>query len=114
VTGGTTGATGGGAVRGRIFSADDAPERGERTRDLAHIGSARVEQIVSGELPEPVGYMQAHDEWVVLLGGGAILEIDGERLELAAGDWVLLPARTPHRLVETVPGTVWLAVHGPG
>ncbi len=33
-------------------------------------------------------------------------------VELGPGDWVLLPAGTPHRLVETEPGTKWLTVTG--
>ena len=45
-----------------------------------------------------------------MLAGAAVLDVDGERVELAAGDWVLLPARTPHRLVHTEPGTNWLTV----
>lgn len=56
-------------------------------------------------------FRQGSDEWVVLLDGGAQLEVDGERVVLRPGDWVLLPAGTPHRLVHTDAGTRWLAVH---
>lgn len=74
-----------------------------------------VEQILSGTLGSPQDYDQAHDEWVVVLIGGALLEVGDERLDLVAGDWVLLEAHVPHRLVETVPGTSWLALRsGPG
>ena len=45
-----------------------------------------------------------------MLKGGAILEVGGERLDLVAGDWVLLRAHTTHRLIETLPETSWLAV----
>jgi hypothetical protein len=37
--------------------------------------------------------------------------VGGDTLDLNAGDWVLLRARVPHRLLETVPGTTWLAIH---
>ena len=70
-----------------------------------------MEQILSGELEEPPDYRQDQDEWVVVLSGSATLDVDGERLELGAGDWVLLPAGTPHRLARTERGTTWLAVH---
>ena len=72
-----------------------------------------VEEILSGRLARPVDYVQEQDEWVVVLEGGAVLEVGDEHLELGAGDWVLLPAAVPHRLVETAPGTRWLAVHVP-
>ncbi|HEV2369901.1 MAG TPA: cupin domain-containing protein [Acidimicrobiales bacterium] len=99
-------------IRGRLLGPDDAPPTGERAEDVAVVGSARVEQILSGALTGPVEYLQAHDEWVVVLAGCAELEVMGERHELAAGEWVLLPAGTPHRLVRAQPGTAWLAVHG--
>lgn len=70
-----------------------------------------VEQILSGPDVEAQDYLQEHDEWVVILSGAAVLEIDGEPVSLASGDWAFLPAGVPHRLVETEPGTNWLAVN---
>jgi cupin 2 domain-containing protein len=77
---------------------------------VAAVHGAVVDQILSGRLDEPVPYDQDTDEWVVVLHGGAVLEVGGETLHLGPGDWVLLPAGTPHRLVETVPATSWLTV----
>ncbi len=74
------------------------------------LGGVVVEQILSGTLRSPLDYDQAHDEWVVVLNGGAVLEVGDERLDLVAGDWVLLRAHVAHRLVEAVPGTSWLAL----
>ena len=68
-----------------------------------------IEQVLSGAVA-PVDYDQIEDEWAVVLDGAAVLDVDGERVELGAGDWVLLPARTPHRLLHTEPGTSWLTV----
>lgn len=99
--------------RGRLSPPAEAPEVGERIEVLAELHGVVVECILSGSLPSPVDYDQAHDEWVVVLDGAAVLEVGGERLELDSGDWVLLPARVPHRLVETRPGTRWLALHAP-
>jgi cupin 2 domain-containing protein len=70
-----------------------------------------LDQILSGRLPSPVDYDQPHDEWVVLLAGEAVLEVNDVRFDLTGGDWMLLPAHVPHRLMETRPGTVWLALH---
>jgi mannose-6-phosphate isomerase-like protein (cupin superfamily) len=99
-------------VRGRLLPPAGAPDTGERTHELARVGGAVVEQILSGRLDAPADYLQDTDEWVVVLAGSASLEVDGEMLELTAGDWVLLPAGTPHRRVETAAGTSWLTVTG--
>jgi cupin 2 domain-containing protein len=71
-----------------------------------------IQQILSGRLPAPVAYDQPEDEWVVVLSGAAVLEVGPrERMDLTSGDWVLLPAHVPHRLVEMRPGTSWLTLH---
>ncbi|HEX5587129.1 MAG TPA: cupin domain-containing protein [Acidimicrobiia bacterium] len=95
---------------GTLAAPSSAPSRGEATFPLATGLGFSVEQILSGALAEPVDYLQAHDEWVVVLAGSAVLEVDAEPRELRAGDWLLLPASAPHRLVTTEPGTSWLAV----
>jgi mannose-6-phosphate isomerase-like protein (cupin superfamily) len=100
--------------RGRLIDPADAPTVGERVDELARIGGAAVEQISSGRLTVPVDYFQDLDEWVVVLAGRAVLEVAGTRLELATRDWVLLPAGTPHRLLQTEPGTSWITVTGSG
>jgi cupin 2 domain-containing protein len=101
-------------VRGRLLAPTDAPSAGERNEKIARIGGVVVEQILSGALPAPLFYDQDHDEWVMVLHGGAALEVGGERLDLEAGDWVLLRAHEKHRLIETLPGTSWLALRAPG
>jgi cupin 2 domain-containing protein len=100
-----------GLLRGRLSARTDAPALGERTNELARVHNVVVEQILSGVLSSPIDFDQNHDEWVVLLAGAAVLEVAGERVELAGGDWLVLPAHLPHRLVETEPPTSWLAVH---
>lgn len=107
---------------GRLRPPDDAPATGELSYELVRHGAGAagtgagavvIEQILSGEVTGPAHYLQDHDEWVAVLAGGAVLDVADERLELGAGDWVLLPADVPHRVVETAPGTSWLAVHLP-
>ncbi len=100
-------------VRGHLSSPTEAPEIGERTEELARIGPVVVEYILSGQLSSPVDYDQAHDEWVVVIEGAAVLAVDDQRIDLNSGDWILLPAHIPHRLIETRAGTRWLALHAP-
>jgi cupin 2 domain-containing protein len=52
---------------------------------------------------------------VLLLQGQATLELDGQPVELRAGDHVLIPAHLPHRVLATSasPRCLWLAVHLP-
>ncbi len=79
---------------------------------MAVVSGVVVEHILSGELEAPAGYLQDHDEWVVVLAGGASLTVDGNSIHLSAGEWLLLPRGTPHQLESTMPGTSWLAVRG--
>lgn len=100
-------------IRGRLRAPSDAPALGELTEAVAELGGVAVEQTLSGALSAPADYEQDHDEWVVLLAGGATLVVDDESLDLGPGDWVFLRAHRPHRLLETRPGTSWLALHAP-
>ena len=70
-----------------------------------------IEEIVSSALPDSFEYRQPHDEWVVVLEGTAKLDVDSDVVTLAGGEWLLIPADTRHRVLETVAGTRWLAVH---
>ena len=97
--------------RGRLEDGSAAPGGGERFATLAALRGVRIEQILSGELAEPVSFEQAHDEWVVVVEGGATMIVDGAEVVLGPGDWLLLPAGCPHTVVETRPGTSWVAVH---
>ena len=88
----------------------------------------KFEQIVSGKNIQieriiPTGqtttsgqwYDQDLDEWVILLQGEAELSYaDDTRIKLKAGDYLLIPAHTKHRVEYTSvePACIWLAVHG--
>ena len=87
------------------------PRHGERFETLVRTAQVHIERIVSSERPDPVPYCQDHDELAVVLRGGARMEVAGHPVRLAAGDAVWLPAGTPHRVLATDRGTVWLAVH---
>lgn len=98
-------------VRRGQFDTGAPPGRGERFTEIARVGNVVVESIVSSASPLGDVYRQAHDEWVMLLEGAADLDVDGDHVSLAAGDWVLLPAGVPHRVLRTTDGARWLAVH---
>jgi cupin 2 domain-containing protein len=96
---------------GSIDDCASAPETGERHEEIARIGNVTVERITSSALPDCGEYDQAFDEWVMLVRGRARLEVAGEVVSLNAGDHVLLPRHTKHRVLETTAGALWLAVH---
>ena len=65
---------------------------------------------------------QDEDEWVILLKGSAKISFQtlvggSETITIMdAGDYLLIPKGTRHRVSETskVPGALWLAVHSTG
>ncbi len=83
---------------------------------LLHRPGVRLERIVSHGQATPPGewLSQAHEEWVLLLTGGAKLTLEGQpTLALGPGDHVLIRAGQAHRVDWTQPNapTVWLALH---
>lgn len=104
--------------RGRLFDVPAAGAEREVFENLLDHPGARIERIVSAgqRTPEGEWYDQAGDEWVALLTGSATLRFEeGARVELAPGDWLLLPAHARHRVEATSeqPPCIWLAVHLP-
>lgn len=85
--------------------------------DLLKVPGLRIERIVSSGQASPPGfwYDQAWDEWVLVLQGEAVLQLEhaAEPIVLGVGDHCWLPAGCRHRVVSTAAGelTVWLAVH---
>jgi cupin 2 domain-containing protein len=97
--------------RGALEEPSAAPASGERVSSLLELPGLAIEQILSGAVPAPLSFSQDHDEWVLVLEGRARLLVEGSELELGRGEWLLLRAGCPHSLLETQPGTSWLAVH---
>ncbi len=87
------------------------PESGESFNELFSASKAKIVRIVSSDTPPDTLYLQEEDEWVVLLEGEATLEIEGKQMVLRRGDTLFIPANTPHRVLKTQHGTLWLAVH---
>ena len=83
---------------------------------LAQGESVKIERIVSKghRSPETGWYDQAHHEWVAVLKGQAIIEIDNQTsVTLKPGDHLIITPHQKHRVAWTEPGieTLWLAVH---
>jgi cupin 2 domain-containing protein len=78
--------------------------------------NVHIERIISKGHMTPTGqwYDQDWDEWVMLLQGEAtLLYENNQTFHLMAGDYLLIPAYTKHRVEWTAPdiNTLWLAIH---
>ncbi|PPU93503.1 cupin domain-containing protein [Xanthomonas albilineans] len=88
---------------------------GEVFTELLRRPGCRIERIVShGQTtPQETPYLQAHDEWVMVLNGHARVVVHDQEVALAPGDDLLIPAHTPHwvSFTDLDQATVWLAIH---
>ena len=87
---------------------------------LASTSSFTVEQILSGRLDAPQDYVQDHDEWVVVLDGGAVLEVAGVAARAHDGGLVVpahgyaAPPRAPRAGDDLVGGQIELHLSSGG
>lgn len=104
-------------MKGNLFDLIPSELPEEVFQTLVQSGTLKVERIISRGHATPEGqwYDQAHNEWVVLLSGGARLTIEGKEgfVEMKPGDYVMLPAGLRHRVDWTDPeqDSVWLAIN---
>ena len=89
----------------------ETPLKGERFETLLAHKNLVIERIISSAAIDPTESVQAQDEWVAMLQGEATIEVAGESIELLSGDYLFLPARTPHTVRRVSEGALWLAVH---
>ncbi len=88
----------------------------ELVEDLLAGHHFRVERIVSKGHRSPDGfwYDQSEHEWVVVLQGQALLQVEGEpnSIALSAGMCINLPAHVKHRVewTDEEVETIWLAI----
>lgn len=78
--------------------------------------AVRIERILSkGHSSPDLGwYDQEQAEWVLLLQGQARLSfLNGDTLNMSAGDYLLLPAHCKHKVdwTSSEPTCIWLAIH---
>ena len=96
-----------------LFDITALPTNAEQFEDLFVNKNIRIERIVSFGYPTPQGewYDQDETEWVSLLKGtSTLVYADGHRLEMVAGDAVLIPPHQKHRVEAVSVDAVWLAV----
>lgn len=82
---------------------------------LLTAGNVRIERIIStGHCSPPdFWYEQEEAEWVLVLQGETVLQIEGTGpVSMRAGDHQFLPPHCRHRIDWTTPEmpTVWLAI----
>jgi len=87
------------------------PKNAETFTTLLEHKNIKINRIVSSADVEPVEYNQEEDEWLVLLEGEATLLIDKKEEVLTKGETFFIPAKTPHTVLKTSDGTVWLTIH---
>ncbi len=87
------------------------PSSGEEFTTLLENKNVKIVRIVSSDNLEVTEYCQEEDEFVILLEGRAVLEIEGKRSELKKGDTLFIPSKTRHKVLSAHKGTLWLAVH---
>ncbi|MFZ9281433.1 MAG: Nif11 domain/cupin domain-containing protein [Prochlorococcaceae cyanobacterium] len=101
---------------GNVLTGELPPRGEERISVLLETQQLRLERIHSHAAASPEGfwYEQREHEWVLLLQGSALVQLDGEPAprSLSRGDQLLIPAGQKHRVVATDPdpGTIWLAL----
>ena len=96
---------------GNMFADAAPPLKGERFEPILSHKNLVIERILSSAAVTPCEYVQQQDEWVVLLQGDAVLRVAGETVMLKSGDYLFLPAGTPHMVEHVSQGAIWLAVH---
>jgi cupin 2 domain-containing protein len=96
---------------GNLFKDAEPPHDGERFDTILNHKNLVIERIVSSAATVAQEYVQAQDEWVLLVQGEAVLQVAGESIALKPGDHLFLPAGVPHRVTRTSDGAMWLAVH---
>jgi len=89
----------------------EVPNTGETLTTLLSHKNVTINRIVSSDTLKPKRYCQEEDEWFVVLEGEALMRIGDEEKPFCKGESHFLPAHTPHEILATQAGTVWLTVH---
>ena len=87
------------------------PPTGEVFTTLLEHKNIRINRIVSSDTLDEKLYKQKEDEWLILLEGETTLLLDKKEITLIKGDTFFIPSKTPHRVLSTKSGTLWLTVH---
>lgn len=87
------------------------PEFGEVFEALYEKDGVLIERIVSSDKLEDKEYKQDYDEFVMLVEGEALIEVENKKISLKKADTLLIPKNATHKVVKTEKGTIWLCIH---
>ncbi len=104
------------SIKNIFTNLPEKPLADELFETLLVRSNLKLERIIStGQVtPSNKWYQQDTAEWVLLLQGNTKIIIQGQgEHALTAGDYLLIPAHTQHRVSWTDPDQVcvWLALH---
>ncbi len=96
-----------------IYKGAKCPKGKESLKILAESKNIKLQKIISNGFKnkENFWYSQTQDEFVILLKGKATILFDtAKKLNLKAGDYLIIPKNTKHRVEKTSskPVCVWL------
>ncbi|MDR2342292.1 MAG: cupin domain-containing protein [Campylobacteraceae bacterium] len=88
-----------------------SPNNGEVFEILHKQKNIEITHIISSSKLPDILYCQDKDEFIIVLEGGAVLEVEGEEICLKKGEYFFIKAFTKHRILKCENGTHWLAVY---
>lgn len=96
-----------------LLKSTEQPIHQEQLETLIETRHIRLQRILSPAAFQSELFQQAEDEWLVVLQGQGTLQMDDKIVDLGAGDSLLIPAGTPHRVLSTStdPLCIWLTLH---
>jgi len=102
-------------TRDNLFYTDGLAKDEEYVEVIHRKENLYIEKIVSKGQKSPDGFIydQETDEYVVLIQGRAVLDVEGNKVVLNSGESLFIPAHTKHRVESTSenPPCIWLCVH---
>ena len=97
-----------------LYNINEYPISAEISELIVSNPNVRIERIISPAHFVSDWFDQDENEYVILLQGQAVLEYeDGVKVELTAGNSLIIAAHQKHRLVDTSeePLCIWMCVH---
>ena len=99
-----------------IFEKIPGELKEEYFEEIISNNNFRLERIVSdGHIsPEGFWYDQNKNEFVILISGSAVIELENDvTMNMKPGDYLIIPANKKHRVVKTDENekTYWLVLH---
>ncbi|MDR1007928.1 MAG: cupin domain-containing protein [Campylobacteraceae bacterium] len=88
-----------------------SPKSGEIFEILHKQKNIEITHIISSSKLQDIEYNQDKDEFVIVLEGETVLEVEGEEVCLKRGEYLFIKAFTKHRILKCKNGTHWFAVY---